>query len=97
MNIAIDYDDTFSADPEGWIEVIKLMELRGHKFICVTGRSNEGEFGKPVIKAIDGIIPIVFAGQQWKNKAAEAAGYKIDIWIDDSPLSIGKQTMIGNQ
>lgn len=94
MNIAIDYDKTFSADPEGWIQVITLMEARGHKFVCVTGRTNEFDFGKEVILAINNLIPIVFAGQKWKKQAAEEAGWKIDIWIDDMPEYIAKQNIL---
>lgn len=96
MNIAIDYDNTFSADPEGWTEVIKLMQVRGHKFVCVTGRSNESSMmTEPVIRAINGLIPIVFAGALWKKEAAEKAGWKIDVWIDDCPWMIGKQILLG--
>lgn len=97
MNIAIDFDGTFSADPEGWAQVIKLMEARGHKFVCVTGRSNEGVFGEPVIRTINGLIPIVFAGDQWKRQAALQQGWKIDVWIDDSPEYIAKQNILFNQ
>lgn len=92
MIIAIDFDNTFFADPEGWTQVIKLMENRGHKFVCVTGRSKE--FGKQVIENINGLIPIVFAGTEWKRQAAEKSGWKVDIWIDDTPESVAKQNIL---
>lgn len=94
MIIAIDYDGTFSADVEGWTEVIKLMQARGHKIVCVTGRTDEGEFGKPVHRDINGLIPIVFAGNVWKNVAAEKAGWKVNVWIDDNPSYISKQHLM---
>lgn len=97
MIIGIDYDNTYSADPEGWIQVIKLMQARGHQFVCVTGRSNQGEFGQQVIQAINGLIPIVFAGEFWKRDAAEKHGWKIDVWIDDNPEYIAKQHIFFNQ
>lgn len=87
--IGIDYDGTFADDPVGWTEVIKLMEARGHKFICVTGRSKE--MAGSVYEDINGLIPIVFAGKDWKKVAAERHGWKIDIWIDDMPSSVEKQ------
>lgn len=97
MIIAIDYDNTYSADPEGWTQVIKLMEGRGHQFVCVTGRSNQGEFGQQVIRAINGLIPIVFAGEFWKKEAAAKNGWKVDVWIDDNPEYIAKQQILFSQ
>ena len=38
-----------------------------------------------------GYPPLVFAGEAWKRQAAEAAGYPIDVWIDDHPEYIGPQ------
>ena len=34
--IAIDFDDTFSADPELWTAFILNAQQRGHKIICVS-------------------------------------------------------------
>ena len=39
--IAIDYDETYTADTEFWLDVIKLGKSRGHKFICVTARTHK--------------------------------------------------------
>ena len=36
-------------------------------------------------------MPIVFAADGWKRSAAEAAGYKVDVWIDDHPEYIDAQ------
>ena len=38
MLIALDYDDTFTRDPEGWLNFAKLMKSRGHEIIGVTMR-----------------------------------------------------------
>ncbi|HVI42717.1 MAG TPA: hypothetical protein VM577_19085 [Anaerovoracaceae bacterium] len=91
MIIGIDYDGTFSADPEGWSQVIQLMQSRGHKVVCVTGRSDEGEWGEQVKKGINGLIPIVFAGSEWKREAAKAKGWDVNVWIDDNPEYIALQ------
>lgn len=91
MIIAIDYDHTFSADPEGWSECIRLMQARGHEFVCITGRSDLPIWREPVEKDIKGLIPIVFAGDQWKDVAAKKNGWKIDVWIDDMPTAISRQ------
>lgn len=94
MIIAIDFDNTFTADPEAWREVILMMQAKGHKFVCVTGRSDD-EMGDQVRKAIDGLIPIVFAGSRWKREAAKRSGWDVDVWIDDMPEMVGQQNLIG--
>ena len=42
-------------------------------------------------------IPIIFAGKLWKRKAAELAGYNVDIWIDDLPEYVSNQDPEKNQ
>ena len=37
--ISLDYDHTFTADPDLWVSFIKAAELRGHRVIMVTWRS----------------------------------------------------------
>jgi hypothetical protein len=89
MTIAIDYDGTFAADPEMFWPIITIMKAKGHQVVIVTGRSED--FGHEIKQAVGNIVPIVFAGMQWKRKAAEAAGYKVNIWIDDNPEYIDAQ------
>ena len=38
MTIAIDFDKTFTADPELWLSFIRSASLRGHEIICATYR-----------------------------------------------------------
>lgn len=89
MLLAIDYDKTYTADPAFWLSVIALAETRGHRFVCVTGRGENGAYGAEVKRAIAGRIPIVFTDGAPKRAAAEQAGYKPAIWIDDLPETIG--------
>lgn len=84
MIIAIDYDGTYAADPETFDKVIKLFKEVGHTVICVTGRS-AGIMGDPVLESIGRLVPVVFAGQDWKADAARKHGYTVNIWIDDMP------------
>lgn len=95
MLIALDFDNTFTADPDFWREVVARGRERGHSFVCVTGRPDEVAFYEPtkhlgdeVRAALDGLMPVVFAGFEWKKVAALKAGYKIDVWIDDQPYWI---------
>lgn len=96
LTIAIDFDGTFAANPALWRNFITdAQNIWGYQIVCVTGRSDEGEWGKEVKEAIDGLIPIVFAGHRWKREAAQAAGYEVNIWIDDNPEYIAPQNLIG--
>ena len=79
MIIAIDWDKTFTVDPGLFSLFINGALDRGHKCIIVTGRQKSD----PVVPPFE--IPIIYAGNEWKNDAALAAGYKVDIWIDDMP------------
>jgi hypothetical protein len=90
MIIAIDYDGTYAADPETFDKVIKLFQEAGHTVICVTGRDG-GAMGDIVRATIGQLIPIVFAGPEWKKVAAKNQGYNVDVWVDDVPNMISPQ------
>ncbi len=99
MLIGLDFDGTFTRDPEGWISFVQLMKARGHSFVCVTQRPAIGLMASEVVETLsvsDGpIMPTVFAGNEWKRVGAENLGFKIDVWIDDTPSMIEKQILIG--
>lgn len=84
MLISLDYDDTFTRDPDFWCQVVALGRLRGHEFVCVTARSSPPESGKePHIP-----MPVVCAGNEWKHVAAVRKGFIVNVWIDDMPQLI---------
>jgi hydroxymethylpyrimidine pyrophosphatase-like HAD family hydrolase len=91
MIIAIDYDGTYSADPETFDKVIDLFIAAGHTVICVTGRSNDGVMDVPVRESIGKKVKCIFAGVGFKLEEAGNQGYKVDIWIDDRPQWIDPQ------
>ena len=86
--IAIDYDGTYTVDPDLWRAFIERAQARGHVVVMVTGRSNEGQFGAEVRRAVNGLVPIVFAAQMWKRHAAQLAGFDVSIWIEDHPEAV---------
>ena len=92
MIIAIDYDNTYAADPPTFDKVIQTFQEVGHTVICVTARP--AVMGQPVLDSIGKLVPVVFAGARWKKEAALARGYKVDVWIDDTPNSIEQQFII---
>lgn len=81
MLIALDYDLTYTADPEFWELVVRVGLSRGHRFICVTGRRDSDPV--PPLP-----MPVVYAGDVLKSRAAARAGYVPDVWIDDMPGTI---------
>lgn len=93
MIVAIDYDGTYAAAPDIFNEIIKLFKDNGHTVICVTARPEI--MGQPVLDSIGKLVPVIFAGAEWKREAALRRGYKVDVWIDDSPDMIAKQVLIG--
>lgn len=86
MIIAIDWDGTYTALPELFRQFTNKLLTYGHTVIFVTGRQDtEHHRIEPPF-----CCPVVYAGNEYKRKAAERAGYKVDIWIDDMPEMIGE-------
>lgn len=99
MNIAIDFDDTFTADPDLWRAFIKDAEARGHKCYIVTCRRDEEENRDDVHGPCGvqiGDSPITglprhrhyFTSLRSKRRYLEHCGVLIDVWIDDIPDSV---------
>jgi hypothetical protein len=92
MILAIDFDNTYTTAPELWDQVIRLFQEAGHTVICITGRTEN--MSQPVLDTIGKLVPVIFAGKDWKRTAAKNHGYQVDIWIDDIPEMIGKQFVL---
>lgn len=92
MNISIDYDDTYTRDPELWDAFIRSAQARGHDVYCVTARSAEyRDERQAVLETIGRIIGqdhCVFTGGLAKRPYCEANGIHIQVWIDDMPEAI---------
>lgn len=87
MLISIDYDDTFTADPDFWREFIERAKAHGHAVVCVTARW-DGPGNRAELAAAMPGIPVVFSDQRCKRDASEEAGHLVDVWIDDLPEAI---------
>lgn len=88
MLIAIDYDDTYSADPELWDHFISQAEIRGHDVVCVTCRRDTEENRKECK-----IPSLVWNAHYFTNLASkrwhmEQRGLFVDVWIDDKPETV---------
>lgn len=88
MIIALDYDDCYTRDTTFWGNFVMHAErFAHHKVICVTARDVNHPITDPAFRLA--VSDIVYAGRQPKRTAAEAAGYKVDVWIDDMPEMVG--------
>lgn len=94
MIIAIDFDKTYTEDPELWNTFINKAKVNGHRVICVTARYNDGRHGdnRDIFNTIGTVLEhdeIYFSG------IAPKRNYMINeheifptVWIDDTPLGI---------
>ena len=83
MNVAIDYDGTYTLDKKLWNQMITLFVKGGHNVYCVTKRYKE--IADDIREDMN--IPIVYATKS-KLEAVANLNIKIDVWIDDKPQSI---------
>lgn len=84
MNIALDYDGTYTRDPVCWNAFIAHFRSKGHKVYCVTMRykKEEAEVNAHLSARVDGIF---FTARQAKQRYMFEQGISIDVWIDDMP------------
>lgn len=82
MKIALDYDNTYTLDPDLWNTVIDCMQLRNHEVMIVTYRSPD----IPIDHNLP--IPVFYTSFNAKRKYMLDQGINIDVWIDDWPESI---------
>lgn len=81
MNIALDWDGTYTEDPELWNGFIAAATARGHVVYCVTARI-ESPANRAEVR-IEG-VETIFCGLASKPIVTKACGIKIDVWIDDN-------------
>jgi len=95
LTIAIDFDETFTADTKMWSACIKTMQDAGHRVICVSARRNEFSHMYELQKALPDGVQILLSYGTPKRLYAKAHGIDVDIWIDDCPEAIpSKEDMV---
>ena len=88
MLIAIDFDDTLTADVELWRDFIAKAISRGHRVICVTARRDTDDNRETIDgwMAEHGIeLTTYYTSLGSKVDHMDRIGLKVDIWIDDDP------------
>lgn len=89
MNIALDFDDTFTRDPDFWLNFILMCRNKKHTVYCVTARSTRDS--AEVFDALGQFIGeenCYFTGMRAKKRFMFEQGISIDVWIDDNPFFI---------
>jgi len=85
MLIALDYDGTYTADPDLWNVFIANARDRGHSIVVATMRHNALE-GDEVRSALGELVDlIVFTERKAKKQFLRNMNIIPDIWIDDNP------------
>lgn len=93
MKIAIDWDDTFTTDPQLWAYIASLAQKSGHEVFIVTMRGiNQIRDIEMTLEELALIlekpIRIIPTGMNQKRQHCEFLNIAIDVWIDDSPATI---------
>ena len=89
MKIALDFDDTYTADPMLWTAFITKCKTRGHTVTFVTYRPDNGDNTDIEHEADCLHIDIVYTSGKQKQHCHNA-----DVWIDDSPETIVNYDML---
>ena len=85
LTIGLDFDDTFTADPDFWTKFIELAISFGHTVICISGRRETFDNRRELESALPDGIKVLLSYDQPKADHAREKGYIVDIWIDDKP------------
>lgn len=85
--IAVDFDDTYTADPDLFNAFIQLAKAKGHYVVCVTSRPPDFD-NSDIERAMPGIEVIYTNGKQKREAAIEQGLPDVDIWVDDMPQYI---------
>lgn len=83
MNIALDFDETYTNDPLLWDMFIKNALERGHDIRIVTYRKRE--MTDPALTWLSLWIPVIFTEYTRKRTFTANMGWFPDVWIDDCP------------
>lgn len=86
--IAIDYDDTFTTDPLMWRTCIEIMQLAGHRVVCVSARRDTFEHRQILVNALPENVAVYLSYDAPKRMYCLSKGIEPDIWIEDRPYAV---------
>lgn len=88
LTIAIDYDDTFTADVNAWSAVIRVLQNAGHRVVCVSARRNDFGHRRELEAALPKDVTVFLSYGTPKREYVKQNDLEVDIWIDDMPEAI---------
>jgi hypothetical protein len=91
MTVSVDFDRTFSADPQMWGEFARKAVADGNTVVMISRRPESDR--EEVIASLGDYAEsfsrvLLVGGDKLKADAADAAGISVDVWVDDSPQTI---------
>ncbi len=91
MILGLDWDETFTADPELWAAFVRIAGRRGHRVVIVTYRypRHVGDIRR-MLRRLRLRVPLLATSRRPKRPYALAHGFDVDVWIDDLPELIPK-------
>jgi hypothetical protein len=97
MKISIDYDDTYTRDPNLWDQFAAAAVKRGHQVYCVSARGEQHmDDPRRTIGQIIGPDNCFGTGlRQKRDFMWHTHKIYIDVWIDDQPEMIVDQEVDG--
>ena len=90
LAIAIDFDNTITADPELYHRFITDCLVRGHDVRIVTYRHAGGNNMDIALFNAAFNLPVIFTSGSPKWDFCHKLGFKPNIWHDDNPRWIGQ-------
>lgn len=94
MKIGLDYDQTYTADPELWDKLIELAKAHGHEIFLITYRDDRYDWTEQM-NYLEQVMEIPVyctrgvAKEWWSSHFGPG---KVDVWIDDNVMSIVKNS-----
>jgi hypothetical protein len=84
ISFGLDWDGTFTEDPDLWRVFVSIAKQRGHMVTIVTARTGDkSDDVRAEAKSLG--IDAIFTSGQPKIEAADKAGLLVNVWIDDMP------------
>ena len=92
MLIALDFDGTYTADPDLWQAFIRQAQARGHQVFVVTMRHEHENLD--VERQLLGVADrIIYTCRRAKRPHVEFLGHRVQIWIDDQPHWVNQDSL----
>lgn len=92
MKIALDYDRTFTLDPDAWLSFVASFTAAGHDVRVVTIRDEFHDRTADLVR-LEALMPVIYTrgiAKRWYCWHF-TDGWSPDVWIDDKP-----ETILGN-